>query len=318
MSQDINSLLKEATKDIISEDTLKAISEAIEKKAEEKVSLAVEAALVKQDDEYASKLEAVLEAIDADHTEKLDKIVARIDETHSAKFKHALNTLDETHSEKLVKLVKLYENALNNEAKKFKETLVEQLSNYIDLYIDKSIPAQQIQEATQNARSRKIVEEVKRLVGLSDEFVNEGVKEALLDGKQQIDEANAQIKKLEEQVKLITEKAENAEKQLFLEKKLENFPKAKKDYMVRVLGEKKIEDIKENFNYVAEMYDKKEEDEVQVLKESVQPVTKGVDRTAPKEVLSESKSYSSAEAEATEGAAYVAKAYVSEFTKKPY
>jgi len=318
MSQDINSLLKEATKDIISEDTLKAISEAIEKKAEEKVSLAVEAALVKQDDEYASKLEAVLEAIDADHTEKLDKIVARIDETHSAKFKHALNTLDETHSEKLVKLVKLYENALNNEAKKFKETLVEQLSNYIDLYIDKSIPAQQIQEATQNARSRKIVEEVKRLVGLSDEFVNEGVKEALLDGKQQIDEANAQIKKLEEQVKLITEKAENAEKQLFLEKKLENFPKAKKEYMVRVLSEKKMETIKENFNYVAEMYDKKEEDEVQVLKESVQTKTKGVDVTQPKEVLKESKSYSSAEAEATEGAAYVAKAYVSEFTKKPY
>ena len=320
MSQDINSLLKEATKDLLSDETLKAVSEAVEKKAEEKVSLAVEAALVKQDEDYASKLEAVLEAIDADHTEKLDKIVARIDEAHATKFKHAFKTLDEAHSEKLVKLVKLYENALNSEAKKFKETLVEQLSNYIDLYIDKAIPTQQITEATQNARSRKIVNEVKRLVGLSDEFVNESVKEALIDGKSQIDEANEQIKKLENQVKLITEKAENAEKQLFLEKKLENFPKAKKDYMVRVLGEKKMVSIKENFNYVAEMYDKKEEDEVQVLKESTTHKTKGVDVIHPEEkrTLNESKSYSSAELFAEEGAQQVANLYVSEFTKKKY
>jgi len=318
MSQDINSLLKEATKDLLSEETLNAISVAIEKKAEEKISLAVEAALVKQDEEYASKLVAVLEAIDADHTEKLDKIVARIDETHSAKFKHALDSIDNSHSEKLVKLVKLYENALNNDAKNFKDTLVEQLSNYIDLYIDKAIPAKQIEEATQNARSRKIVNEVKRLIGLSDEFVNENVKEALIDGKSQIDEANAQISKLQGQIKLITEKAENAEKQLFLEKKLENFPKAKKDYMVRVLSEKKIESIKENFNYVAEMYDKKEEDEVQVLKESAQTKTKGVDVSQPKQVIKESKSYSSAEADAYEGAQQVANLYVTEFTKKKY
>ncbi len=58
---DITNLLKEATKDLLSEESLKAIAEAVEKKAEEKVQLAVEAALVKQDEEYASKLEKVLE-----------------------------------------------------------------------------------------------------------------------------------------------------------------------------------------------------------------------------------------------------------------
>ena len=318
MSQDITTLLKEATKDLLSDETLKAISEAVEKKAEAKIQLTVEAALVKQDEEYASKLEQVLEAIDADHTEKLDKIVSRIDESHAAKFKHALRVIDESHSKKLLHIVKLYERALGLEASNFKNALVEQLSNYIDLYIDKVIPAQQIAEATENTRSKKIVSEIKRLVAVSDDFVNENIKDALIDGKRQIDEANEQVKKLEKQLQLVTEKTNNTEKQLFLERKLTNFPKAKKDYMVRVLGEKKIEDIKENFNYVAEMYDKKEEDEVQVLKESVQPVTKGVDRTAPKEVLSESKSYSSAESFAEEGAQQVASLYVSEFTKKKY
>lgn len=314
---DITNLLKEATKDLLSEESLKAIAEAVEKKAEEKVQLAVEAALVRQDEEYASKLEKVLEAIDADHTEKLDKIVARIDEVHATKFQHALGTLDETHSAKLQQLVKLYENALKNEAEQFKNTLVEQLSNYIDLYIDKAIPAEQIREATENARSRKIINEVKRLVGLSDEFVNENIKEALLDGKKQIDEANIRATEIEKQLKLVSEKAANAEKQLYLEKKLENFPAPKKDYMLRVLSEKSLTSIKENFNYVAEMYDKKESEEVETLKESTTPKSKGVDVAVNKneKVINESKSYSTAD---VDGADFVAKAYVSEFTKKLY
>jgi hypothetical protein len=227
-----------------------------------------------------------------------------------------MQTLDETHSVKLVKLVKLYENALKNEAEQFKNTLVEQLSNYIDLYIDKAIPAEQIREATENARSRKIVNEVKRLVGLSDEFVNESIKEALLDGKKQIDEANVRTSEVEKQLKLITEKAAVAEKNLFLEKKLENFPAAKKEYMQRVLSEKSLSSIKENFNYVSEMYDKKESDDVEVLRESTSPKSKGVDvGTEKKETLNESKSFSSAD---VDGADFVAKAYVSELTKKLY
>lgn len=313
---DITNLLKEATKDLLSEDSLKAIAEAVEKKAEEKVQLAVEAALVRQDEEYASKLEKVLEAIDADHTEKLDKIVGRIDEVHAKKFKHALATLDESHSGKLLQLVKLYENALKNEANQFKETLVEQLSNYIELYIDKAIPAEQIKEATENARSRKIVNEVKRLVGLSDEFVNESIKEALVDGKKQIEEANARTTEIEKQLKLVTERAANAEKQIFLEKKLENFPTAKKEYMQRVLSEKSLTAIKENFEYVANMYDKKESEDVETLKESTTPKTKGVDIiTENTKTVNESRSFSTADGD---GSDFVAKAYVAELTKKAY
>ena len=314
--KDITTLLKEATKDLLSEDSLKAIAEAVEQKADEKVQLSVEAALVKQDEEYATKLEKVLEAIDADHTEKLDKIVGRIDEVHSQKFQHALNSLDGNHSAKLVKLVKLYEKALKGEAENFKTTLVEQLSNFIELYIDKAIPAEQIKEATENARSRRIVSEVKRLVGLSDEFVTENIKEALVDGKTQIDEAKSQVAQLQKQNKLLTEKVQNTEKQIFLEQKLVDFPKAKKEYMLRVLSEKTMDSIKENFNYVAEMYDKKEEGEMEVLKETATTKSKGVDvDTSGQKVVNESKSFSSAE---DDGADHVKNAYVSEFTKPKY
>jgi len=312
----LTNLLKEATKDLLTEETLKAINDAVEAKAEEKAQLAVEAALVKQDEDYADKLQKVLEAIDADHSEKLDKIVQRIDESHAAKFQHALDLLDESHTGKLQKIVTIYENALKAEAQNFKKNLVDQISNYIDLYIDKTIPAEQIAEATANTRAKKIIAEVKRLIGVSDEFINQNIKEALLDGKRQIDEAKETASNTADQLKLITEKAENLEKQLFLEKELENYPAPKKEYMYRVLSEKKLDVIKENLEYVSSMYDKKEEVDNEDLKNSTTAKTKDVDVGKAPEVVNESKSYSSNDLD--DGAAHVAKEYVSEFTKKPY
>ena len=309
MSNDITSLLKEATKDLLTDETLKAITEAFEKKVEEKVSLAVEAALVKQDEDYSSKLEKVLEAIDADHTAKLEKIVARIDEVHATKFEHALTTLDEVHSEKLVKLVKIYESALKVEADNFKNSLVENVSSYLDLYLDKSIPAQQIQEATYNTRSRKIIDEIKRLVSLDETFVNESVKEALVDGKKQIDEANAKVAEAAKQLQVLTEKTAVMERDLLLEKKTANLPAPKKAYMLRVLSEKSSKFINENFDYVSEVYEKREEDNLQTLKESTTPVSRGVDvATKTEEKKQATKSYTSVE---DDGEQYVAESYVS-------
>ena len=77
-----------------------------------------------------------------------------------------------------------------------------------------------------------------------------------------------------------------------------------------------MESIKENFNYVSEMYDKKEEEENITLKESAKPMSRGVDVSAPVETLNESKSFSTADD--NDGASFVASAYVTEFTKRAY
>lgn len=309
MSNDISTILKEATKDLLTEETLKAITESFEKKVDQKVNLAVEAALIKQDEEYSAKLEKVLEAIDADHTSKLEKIVAKIDEAHAAKFEHALKTIDESHSAKLEQLVKAYDNALKNEAEVFKKNIVENVSSYLELYIDKAIPAQHIFEATQNARSRKIVNEIKRLVSLDETFVNENVKEALLDGKKQIDEAVARAENAKKEAQLLNEKVAVMERDLLLEKKVANLPAPKKAYMLRVLAEKDAKFITENFDYVSEVYEKKEEDNLQVLKESTAPKSKGVDRVITEEVKQGTKSFIPKEDDS--GEKYVAESYVS-------
>ena len=309
MSNEISTILKEATKDLLTEESLKAITEAFEKKVDEKVNLAVESALIKQDEEYSAKLEKVLEAIDADHTEKLTKIVTKIDEAHAAKFEHALKTIDETHSAKLEKLVGRYDNALKNEAETFKKNIVENVSSYLELYIDKAIPAQQIQEATLNTRSRKIIDEIKRLVSLDDTFVNENVKEALMDGKRQIDEANEKAASAAKESALLLEKVATIERDLLLEKKIANLPAPKKTYMLRMLGEKDAKFINENFEYASDLYEKREEENLQVLKESTAPKTKGVDRVVTEDAKPVTKSFMTKDEDS--GEKYVAESYVS-------
>jgi len=306
MSQDIQTILKEATKDLLSEESLKAISEAVQAK----VDLAVEAALVQQDEEYSSKLQQVLEAIDADHTTKLTKIATRIDEVHAKQFAEALNKIDVDHSVKLQKVMRRFDSIINNEADTFKKTVVENVSSYLDLYLDKAIPAKEIHEATLNTRNSNIIEEIKRLVSLDETFVNESVKEALLDGKKQIDEANTKAAEAVKSAQLLSEKVQKLEANLLLEKKSSNLPANKKSYVQRVLAEKDVKFINENFNYTLEMFDKREEENLQTLKESTKPKTQGVDVvTESKEVKKSTKSFSTADTD--DGEQYVTESYVS-------
>jgi len=304
MSQDIQTILKEATKDLLSEESLKAVSEAVEAK----VTLAVEAALVQQDEEYSAKLEKVLEAIDADHTAKLEKIVTRIDETHAAQFATAMKKLDDDTTGKLKNVIKMYESQIKKNADYFKNTVVENVSSYLELYLDKAIPAQQIQEATQNTRNSKIVDEIKRLVSLDETFINESVKEALLDGKKQIDEANAKAAAAQKSAQLLNEKVEALQANLLLEKKAATLPANKKNYVTRVLAEKSTQYINENFDYVVNMFDKKEEENLQTLKESTKPKSQGIDVLVTEDKKQVSKSFTSA---SDDGNKYVAESYVS-------
>ena len=70
--------LKEATKDILSEDSLKEIETAFNEAVNDKVQLHVEKALLEQDEAHAAKLTELLEAVDSDHTKKLEKLVEAI------------------------------------------------------------------------------------------------------------------------------------------------------------------------------------------------------------------------------------------------
>ena len=167
----ITDTLKEQFKDLISEDSLNQIETVFNEAVEAKAQLATEAALVKQDEDHATKVQQLLEAIDDDHTKKLNKIVGAI---------------TENHTQKLVTVVEKYENALANEATTYKESLIGNISNYLDLYLEKTYPQDMLEEAVKNKKFESLVLEMRKVLGVDMALATDSIKEAIMDGKTQI------------------------------------------------------------------------------------------------------------------------------------
>lgn len=270
MSKKIEDVLSQISEDVLTEDSKKMLTEAFEEAVgvavSEKLEIEVSAALQKLDEDHSVKLEQLLEAIDTDHSNKLMAVLAKI---------------DEDHTEKLNYLIKKHNKTLKEDASEFKENLLTQLSNYIELYIDKSIPREELQEAVANKRAQKILSQMKQMIALDDSYINDTIKEAVEDGRKTIDGLKSELNEAIKQNIEVTQafKAKSAE--LILEKNTAGLTKEKKQYVMRMLKDKDPEYITENFNYVVKMFDKQDEEQKELVTEqatkSAKIITEKVD-----------------------------------------
>jgi len=267
--ENIKDILQEKAQEILTEETLQQIEEAFNKK----VQLHVEAALVKQDDEYSAKLEHLLEAIDTDHSNKLDKVVSAI---------------DKNHSDKLIKLVEKYSKALTTEASEFKGDIVNKVSKYLDVYLEKLVPQKSINEAVKNKRSAKMLSEMRKVLAVDAALQKNAIKDAIVDGKTRIDESTAKVDEISAAAEKLAKENARLKSQLTLEQKVSELSEDKAAFCKKVLTGKSAKFITENFDYTLKMFDKSHEEHLEVLHEQAkrQNVSKDVDR--PAEVITES------------------------------
>ena len=238
---DIKQALKDGTDGIVSEEVLNEIEQAFNTAVEEKASLQVEAALVQQDEEHATKVQQLLEAIDDDHTEKMNRVVSAI---------------NENHSQKLQMVIEKFNQDLNESAGGFKQNLVENVSNYLDLYLEETFPADTLQEAVDNKRAQSVLGEMRKMLAVDMALATESIKDAVKDGKTQIDEANSQLENVVSENVKLKEELTNIKSEALLEKMSQNLPEVKKNYVKKVLGNKDEQFITENFDYTIELFDK--------------------------------------------------------------
>ena len=238
---DIKQALKDGTDGIVSEEVLNEIEQAFNTAVEEKASLQVEAALVQQDEEHATKVQQLLEAIDDDHTEKMNRVVSAI---------------NENHSQKLQMVIEKFNQDLNESAGGFKQNLVENVSNYLDLYLEETFPADTLQEAVDNKRAQSVLGEMRKMLAVDMALATESIKDAVKDGKTQIDEANSQLENVVSENVKLKEELTNIKSEALLEKMSQNLPEVKKNYVKKVLGNKDEQFITENFDYTVELFDK--------------------------------------------------------------
>jgi len=259
---------KEAAK-VLTEDSVNTIEQAIK----DKVELQVEVALTQQDDLYAEKLHELVTAIDKDHTSKLNRVVEAV---------------DYNNANKLIKVIKRYENELNHKASGFKDTLVESISDYLEEYVDETIPAKAILEATQNRTAKEVLANLRKVLAVDSTLMSESVKEAVVDGKSQIDNLDQKVTKLEKENKQLKEAYTTTKADLILESKTAHLSGKKKEYMIRILSDKSPKFIAENYDYTERLFDKKERERISVIKEEAFTRRK-VKADAPRPKISEKK-----------------------------
>jgi hypothetical protein len=265
MDKNIADTLKEATKDILTEDVLKEIEAAFNTSVNEKVKLHVEKALLEQDEDYSKKLETLVEAIDTDHTNKLNKVVEAV---------------DADRAEKLKQVIEKYEAALVKDANSFKETLVESISKYLEKYLDEKLPYSDIETAVKNKKALSMLTNIREALSVDMALSQESIKSAVIDGKKQIDEAAKQLEASLQRANELEKELNKVKSELALEKNIQDLDTDKKVYMRKMLSGKSADFITENSKYTLGLYEKTEEERLIGLKEEAvqEAVSKKVDR----------------------------------------
>jgi hypothetical protein len=268
--KNLKAILENIDKNVISEETATAIVEAFEntvnEKVESRLKLELESALASQDVDHANKLEKLLEAIDNDHTNKLRQVVEAINVDHTTK---------------LNKLSNFYKKALHEKAENFSKKMINEVSLFLDVALDKAIPQNQLQEAVTNTYARTQLDKIRQIVGIDPESVDSGIKSAINEGKKAIDELNSKLNESYLENEALLEKLKSAESTLIVENKTKGMPTAKKDFIVKLLNDKDSSYIEENFNYVVEMFERSEIDTASELVKEAKLSAKTRDAKVP-------------------------------------
>lgn len=258
-----------------------ALKEAFEatvtERVNERVALEVQDAVKQIDEAHGVKLKELMEAIDVDH---------------AAKFKKAIEHIDVDHTKKLQKVAEHYEGIIKKDAATFRDELVGHISDYLDLYIEKAMPAETMQKAVENTNAKRILESIKQLVSVDEEYINDNIREALADGKGIIDDLRGQLNAALKENVQINKQLNSIQGELLIEKKTAAMSEDKQAYIKKLLSGKSADYIKENFNYVVEMFERSDDSDNDVLVEKA--TQKVVNEKIDTPVVSESKQDSSA------------------------
>jgi hypothetical protein len=274
---DIKQILSEATNGALNEEVLSEIENVFEQKINDKVEIHVEQALNEQDELY---------------TEKLTELVEKIDVDHSSKLKNVVEAIDSDRANKLKMVIEKYESALDNEAEGFQGQLIESISDYLDVYLEEKIPVESVQEAVKNTKAKKILEGLRSHLAVDSALEKESIKEAVMDGHNQINEASKKLESVAEENAVLKEELDTVKAGLVLEQNTVGLDKRTKQYVNKVMKGKNAEFIAENFDYTVKLFKKKESNRLETIKEEALSDRQDVDRVVyedtKQEIVSES------------------------------
>jgi hypothetical protein len=211
------------------------------------------------------------------YAEKLDKLIKTIDKDHTAKMKKIVEAVDQDRAQKLLQVVKKYERTLNEDAASYKKQLVGAVSTYLDEFLEESISTEDLAAAVKNKSALNVLNNLRSALSVGSAMMNESIQEAVIDGKARIDALQTENDNLKKNLQTLQESFNNVRVNALIEEKIAVMPTDKKSFIRKTLKDKSFEFVKENFEYVSRLFDKKEKEKIKNITEEAKNKSANVD-----------------------------------------
>lgn len=210
-----------------------------------------EAKIENIDDEVTAKTEKLIEAIDSDSTAKLEKIVEAIDTDSTKKVEQIIEAIDTDTTSKTEKLIEKLQGGTN-------AVLEENVSAFLDTYLEEKLPAETIVESVKMKKMTDALNEMKKILCVSDEYIQEEVKEAILEAKTELDAKDDKINELMEEKIELNKKQSLVEANSLLEGKTVGMDFKTKSYLEARFETSSVTEINEDFEAAKAAFKKSE------------------------------------------------------------
>jgi hypothetical protein len=245
-TKNIADLLPEAITKNLSEGSLSALKEEFERLVESKVA-----------ERVALATAAAETSLDEEVNRQTTELVHKIEEAHKIGLEKVVNFLTEKYNSNLQKVRNYYKNQLGREALKFKNTLVESVSNYINARIDNLVPYAEVKAAVKNDTAMKLLESFKQQINAGEAMKDANVRGAIMEGYSMLQNAQkAEKAATEKAAKLQNQLDEMAESYAF-ERNLSHLDEEQQNFMIRMAKKAGVAYVNENMSYINTLYEKK-------------------------------------------------------------
>jgi len=260
--EDVNKLSDDFSTKLITfkeEIFAEAISSTNVKQLEEEYSAKLEKLIEDTDISATAKLQEIKELYEAkltrqdiDATNKVKQLLEDINTNHENKLEALREELDIYATEKLEQVVEHYENLLNSSSvtrsEITKDKLASYVSDFLDTFLEETIPTSKLIKEAKLDKLEQTFDNMKKLLMIDDDYIQEEVKEAVLDAQLIIESKEKEVNDLiAEQIK-ITKKLNKIEAQQLLEQKTNRLDPKLKSYMLTRFNESSKETIEETFD----------------------------------------------------------------------
>ena len=115
------------------------------------------------------------------------------------------------------------------------------------------------------------------MLSVGSVMMNESIQEAVIDGKSQITSLQSENENLKQKLQQLGESYNNVRVNALIEEKISSMEDDKKSFIRKTLKDKSFEFIKENFDYVSRLFDKKEKEKIKNITEDAKKKSANVD-----------------------------------------